>query len=121
LKNLFENNKHSHLVIIISQSIPISRLNEICAEHTFDSIILLTSSPSIIDDDKNELEENLFDILQLKHLQFPFVSITDSFFLTPTLIPYRLPSIKTITSLTNEKIKVNTRIFIPLIYFLNNR
>ena len=107
IKNLFVNNKHSNLIIILSQSIPISRLNELCTQDNFDSIILLTSSPSIIADDKNELEENLFDKLQLKYLQFPFISITDSFFLTPTLIPYRLPTIETFTSLTNEKIKVN--------------
>ncbi|CAF1342799.1 unnamed protein product [Rotaria sordida] len=103
--NLFENNKHSNLVIILNQSIPISRLNDICTEQNFDSITLLTSSPSIIDDDKNELEENLYDILQIKHLQFPFISITDSFFLIPALIPHQLPTIEIVTSLTNEKIK----------------
>ncbi len=107
LKNLFENNQHSHLILILSQSIPISHLNEICTQHPFDSIILLTSSPSIIADEQNELEEHLFDKLQLKYLQFPFISITDYFFLIPTLIPYRLPTIETFTSLTNEKIKVN--------------
>ncbi|CAF1046644.1 unnamed protein product [Rotaria sp. Silwood1] len=103
--NLFENNKHSNLVIILNQSIPISRLNDICTEQNFDSITLLISSPSIIDDDKNELEENLYDILKIKYLQFPFISITNSFFLIPTLISYRLPTIETVTSLTNEKIK----------------
>lgn len=113
-KNLFENNKHSNLIIILSQSIPISNLNKICTQHNFDSIILLTSSPSIIDDDKNELEEHLFDKLQLKYLQFPFISITDYLFLIPTLIPYRLPTIKTFTSFTNEKIKVNSKKFFIL-------
>jgi hypothetical protein len=112
LKNLFENNKHSNLILILSQSIPISHLNELCTQHNFDSIILLTSSPSIIDDDKNELEERLFDKLQLKYLQFPFISISDYLFLIPTLIPYRLPTIETLTSLTNEKIKVNYLIFV---------
>ncbi|CAF4561602.1 unnamed protein product [Rotaria sp. Silwood2] len=107
-QKLFENNKHSNLVIILNQSIPISRLNDICTEENFDSITLLTSSPSIIDDDKNELEENLYEILQRKSLQFPFISITDSFFLIPTLISYRLPNIETVTSLTNEKIKMTS-------------
>jgi hypothetical protein len=49
----------------------------------------------------------------LKYLQFPFISITDSFFLIPTLIPSRLPTIETFTSLTNEKIKVNYLILFP--------
>ncbi|CAF3755868.1 unnamed protein product [Adineta steineri] len=107
--NLFENNKHTRLIIILSEAISTARLNEICTEENFDSIILLTSSPSIIDiNDKNESEENLFDILELKYLQFPFISITDYFFLIPTLIPYRLPTIETLTSLTNEQIKMMT-------------
>jgi hypothetical protein len=118
LKNLFENNNHAHLVIILSQSISISYLNEICTQHDFDSIVLLTSAPSIIDDDKNELEEHLFDRLQLKYLQFPFISITDHLFLIPTLIPYRLPSIEMITSLPNEKIKVNIIEFLFKINFI---
>ncbi|UJR13811.1 hypothetical protein I4U23_000822 [Adineta vaga] len=106
--NLFENNKHKHLVIILSESIAIARLNQICSQHSFDSIDLLTSSPTLIDDYNNELDEHLFDLLQLKYLQFPFISITEQFFLIPTLIPYRLPSIETITSFNNEKIKTLT-------------
>jgi hypothetical protein len=93
-------------VIILSQSIPTSHLNQICNEQNFESITILTSSPSIIDDDRHELEEYSLDILQ-----FPFISITDYFFLIPSLISYRLPAIETITSLTNEKIKVNRRSF----------
>ncbi|CAF0755863.1 unnamed protein product [Adineta ricciae] len=107
-ENLFENNKHKHLVIILSEPIAISRLNQICTQHSFDSIVLLTSSSTLIHDSNNELDEHLFDLLQLKYLQFPFVTITDNFFLTPTLIPYRLPSIETLTSLTHEKIKTIT-------------
>ncbi|CAF0775275.1 unnamed protein product [Adineta ricciae] len=107
-ENLFENNKHKHLVIVLSEPIAISRLNQICTQHSFDSIVLLTSSSTLIHDSNNELDEHLFDLLQLKYLQFPFVSITDNFFLTPTLIPYRLPSIETLTSFTHEKIKTVT-------------
>ena len=104
LKNLFDNNQRSHLVIILSQSMTMSRLNEICAKRNFESITLLLSSPLIIDDDKNELLSNG---LQIKQLQFPFISITDSVFLIPTLIPYRLPPIDTLISISNEKLKVN--------------
>ena len=115
-KNLFENNQHRQLVIILSQSIPVAHLNEICTQHSFDSIVLLTSCPSLMDDTKNELAEHLFDILQLKYLPFPFVSITDAFFLTPTLIPYRLPSIETLTSLSSDKIKVRMQMpHLPLV------
>ena len=109
------------MVIILSQSIPISQLNALCTQVPFDSIILLISSPSIINDEKDELEENLFDKLQVKYLSFPFVSITDSFFLTPSLIPYRLPTIETFTSLTNEKIKVQSSIFFILICMFIHR
>lgn len=115
-KNLFENNKHSNLIIILSQSVAISYLNKICSEQNFDSITLLTSSPSIIDDDKNELEEDLFDKLQVKYLQFPFISITDNLFLIPTLVSYRLPTIGNFISLTSEKIKVKNRIFYSFIF-----
>ncbi|CAF3590592.1 unnamed protein product [Rotaria socialis] len=107
-QDLFENNKHSHLIIILQQSIPINRLNDICTEQNFDSILLLTSSPSIIDDHNNEWDEHLIDILQRKTLHFPFISITDSLLLIPTLIPYQLPTIETLTSLSNEKIKTMT-------------
>lgn len=85
---------------------PRSRLNAICNEQDFDSILLLTSSPLIIDDDKSQFDEHLLAILQLKTLQFPFISVTNSLFLMPTLIPYQLPTIETLASLPNEKIKV---------------
>lgn len=60
----------------------------------------------MIEDHKNELEENLLETLKIRYLQYPCISITDSVFLIPTLIQYRLPNIQILTSLTNEKIKV---------------
>lgn len=105
-KNVFVDNHHTHLIIILSQTIPIAKLNQLCTQEDFQSITLLKTSPSILNDERNELEEHLFDKIQVKYLQFPFASLTDSLFLTPTLIPYRLPTIETYTSLTNEKIKV---------------
>ena len=98
-KQIFASNYHVQLVRVCAKVIRYQKL--------YEQLQLLYRHQPRSNDEKNELEEQLFDKIQVKYLQFPFTSIAESVFFTPTLIPYRLPTIETFTSLTNERIKVN--------------